>query len=54
MITWLSLAIIHGLQVVLVGRVSPGSSIRRVLVKEARLCAAMTVVVGVNNNYSFG
>ncbi|XP_029120056.1 protein kinase STUNTED isoform X1 [Elaeis guineensis] len=41
-------------KVVLVGRVSPGSSIRKVIVKEANLCAAMTVVVGVNKNYSFG
>nr|CAD1835657.1 unnamed protein product [Ananas comosus var. bracteatus] len=41
-------------QVILVGRVTPGSSIQKVLVKEAKLCAAMAVVVGANKNYSFG
>ncbi|XP_008813513.2 serine/threonine-protein kinase RIPK-like [Phoenix dactylifera] len=52
------LAVYEGLcnlkKVALVGRVSPGSSIRRVLVKEAKLCGARTAVVGVHNNYSFG
>uniref|UniRef100_A0ACD5XIP1 Uncharacterized protein n=1 Tax=Avena sativa TaxID=4498 RepID=A0ACD5XIP1_AVESA len=40
--------------IVLVGRVTPGSSIQKVLVKEAKLCAAMMVVIGANNKYSFG
>ncbi|XP_064962359.1 protein kinase STUNTED-like isoform X1 [Musa acuminata AAA Group] len=37
-------------QVVLVGRVSRGNSIRKVMVKEAKLCDAMKVVVGVNQH----
>ncbi|KAL6648482.1 hypothetical protein ACP70R_012706 [Stipagrostis hirtigluma subsp. patula] len=41
-------------EVVLVGRVTPGSSIQRELVKEAKLCAAMVVVIGANKKYSFG
>lgn len=41
-------------QIVLVGRVTPGSSIQKVLVKEAKLCAAMVVVIGANKKYSFG
>ncbi|KAJ4803208.1 Protein kinase superfamily protein [Rhynchospora pubera] len=41
-------------QIILVGRVTPGKSIQKVLVDEAKLCAAMTVVVGVNKNFSFG
>uniref|UniRef100_A0A1D1XH75 Receptor-like cytosolic serine/threonine-protein kinase RBK2 n=1 Tax=Anthurium amnicola TaxID=1678845 RepID=A0A1D1XH75_9ARAE len=41
-------------QVVLVGRVSRGNSIRKTLVKEAKLCSAMAVVVGVNKNNHFG
>ncbi|XP_072955095.1 protein kinase STUNTED-like [Typha angustifolia] len=41
-------------QITLVGRVTPGSSIQKVLVKEAKLCAAMAVLVGVNKNFSFG
>ncbi|PWZ57356.1 putative receptor-like serine/threonine-protein kinase [Zea mays] len=41
-------------QVVLVGRVTPGSSIQKELVKEAKLCAAMVVVLGANKKYSFG
>ncbi|XP_017700118.2 interleukin-1 receptor-associated kinase 4-like isoform X2 [Phoenix dactylifera] len=41
-------------KVVLVGRISPGNSIREVLVKEAKLCSAVTVVIGVNKNYSSG
>ncbi|XP_047089973.1 protein kinase STUNTED-like isoform X2 [Lolium rigidum] len=40
--------------IVLVGRVTPGSSIQKVLVKEAKLCAAMVVVIGANKKYSFG
>ncbi|XP_037425625.1 receptor-like kinase LIP2 isoform X1 [Triticum dicoccoides] len=40
--------------IVLVGRVTPGSSIQKVLVKEAKLCAAMVVVIGTNKKYSFG
>ncbi|XP_020154858.1 protein kinase STUNTED isoform X1 [Aegilops tauschii subsp. strangulata] len=40
--------------IVLVGRVTPGSSIQKVLVKEAKLCAAMAVVIGANKKYSFG
>jgi hypothetical protein len=34
--------------------VTPGSSIQKVLVKEAKLCAAMVVVIGANKKYSFG
>ncbi|CAL4930051.1 unnamed protein product [Urochloa decumbens] len=41
-------------EVVLVGRVTPGSSIQKELVKEAKLCAAMVVVLGANKKYSFG
>ncbi|XP_029123176.1 protein kinase STUNTED isoform X1 [Elaeis guineensis] len=41
-------------KVVLVGRISQGNSIPEVLVKEAKLYSAMTVVVGVNKNRSFG
>ena len=41
-------------QIVLVGRVTPGSSIQKELVKEAKLCAAMVVVLGANKKYSFG
>lgn len=41
-------------QVVLVGRVTPGSSIQKELVKEAKLCAAVVVVLGANKKYSFG
>jgi hypothetical protein len=41
-------------QIILVGRVTPGSSIQKVLVKEAKLCAAMVVVIGANKKYSFG
>ncbi|XP_066383281.1 protein kinase STUNTED-like [Miscanthus floridulus] len=41
-------------QVVLVGRVTPGISIQKELVKEAKLCAAMVVVLGANKKYSFG
>ncbi|XP_078173683.1 protein kinase STUNTED-like [Carex rostrata] len=41
-------------QIILVGRVTPGKSIQKVLVEEAKHCAAMTVVVGVNKNYSIG
>lgn len=40
--------------IILVGRVTPGSSIQKVLVKEAKLCAAMVVVIGANKKYSFG
>ncbi|KAF8718494.1 hypothetical protein HU200_025263 [Digitaria exilis] len=40
--------------VVLVGRLTPGSSIQKELVKEAKLCAAMVVVLGANKKYSFG
>lgn len=40
--------------IVLIGRVTPGSSIQKVLVKEAKLCAAMVVVIGTNKKYSFG
>lgn len=32
------------------GRVSRGNSIRKVMVKEAKLCDAMKVVVGVNQH----
>ncbi|KAL5211119.1 hypothetical protein ABZP36_006742 [Zizania latifolia] len=39
--------------IVLVGRVTLGSSIQKVLVKEAKLCAAMVVVIGANKKYSF-
>ncbi|URD96270.1 kinase family [Musa troglodytarum] len=41
-------------QVVLVGRVSRGNSIRKILVKEAKHCDAFKVVVGVNKYYSLG
>ncbi|GJN08508.1 hypothetical protein PR202_ga26437 [Eleusine coracana subsp. coracana] len=41
-------------EIVLVGRVTPGSSIQKELVKEAKLCAAMVVVLGANRKYSFG
>ncbi|WOL05942.1 putative receptor-like serine/threonine-protein kinase [Canna indica] len=41
-------------QVVLVGRVSRGKSIRKVLVREAKLCNAMKVIVGVNKHISLG
>ncbi|TVT99092.1 hypothetical protein EJB05_55561 [Eragrostis curvula] len=41
-------------EIVLVGRVTQGSSIQRELVKEAKLCAAMVVVLGANRKYSFG
>ncbi|RLN40359.1 putative proline-rich receptor-like protein kinase PERK11 [Panicum miliaceum] len=41
-------------EIVLVGRVTPGSSIQKELVKEAKLCAAMVVVLGANKKYSFG
>ncbi|CAA6655993.1 unnamed protein product [Spirodela intermedia] len=41
-------------QVVLVGKVAKGSSIRKTLVKEARLCSAGAVVVGVNKGTPFG
>ncbi|KAJ1298023.1 hypothetical protein BS78_01G422200 [Paspalum vaginatum] len=41
-------------EVVLVGRVTPGSSIQKELVKEAKLCAAVVVVLGANKKYSFG
>ncbi|CAL9782691.1 unnamed protein product [Musa acuminata subsp. burmannicoides] len=41
-------------QVVLVGRVARGNSIRKALVKEAKLCAAMKVIVGVNKHSSIG
>ncbi|WOL07293.1 putative receptor-like serine/threonine-protein kinase [Canna indica] len=41
-------------QVALVGRVSRGNSIRKVLVKEAKLCDAMKVVVGINKHCSLG
>ncbi|CAN6284981.1 unnamed protein product [Urochloa humidicola] len=41
-------------EVVLVGRVTQGSSIQKELVKEAKLCAAMVVVLGANKKYSFG
>lgn len=40
--------------IILVGRVTPGSSIQKVLVKEAKLSAAMMVVIGANKKYSFG
>uniref|UniRef100_A0A0D9VRR7 Protein kinase domain-containing protein n=1 Tax=Leersia perrieri TaxID=77586 RepID=A0A0D9VRR7_9ORYZ len=40
--------------IVLVGRVTPGSSIQKVLVKEAKHCGAMVVVIGANKKYSFG
>ncbi|KAK8446362.1 hypothetical protein SEVIR_9G477200v4 [Setaria viridis] len=41
-------------EIVLVGRATPGSSIQKELVKEAKLCAAMVVVLGANKKYSFG
>ncbi|URD98041.1 kinase family [Musa troglodytarum] len=41
-------------QVVLVGRVSRGNSIRKVMVKEAKLCDAMKVVVGVTQHCALG
>ncbi|RWW38821.1 hypothetical protein BHE74_00055904 [Ensete ventricosum] len=41
-------------QVALVGRVSRGNSIRKVMVKEAKLCDAMKVVVGVNQHCALG
>jgi hypothetical protein len=34
--------------------VTPGSSIQKELVKEAKLCAATVVVLGANRKYSFG
>ncbi|XP_062210528.1 protein kinase STUNTED-like [Phragmites australis] len=40
-------------EIVLVGRVTPGSSIQKELVKEAKLCAAMVVVLGASKKYSF-
>ncbi|XP_065039971.1 protein kinase STUNTED-like [Musa acuminata AAA Group] len=40
-------------QVVLVGRIARGSSIRRALVKEAKQCAAIKVVVGMKKKSSF-
>ncbi|KAJ0969929.1 hypothetical protein J5N97_022806 [Dioscorea zingiberensis] len=52
------LAVYEGLcslkQVVLVGRVSRGNSIRRVLVREAKLNTAKAVVVGSNKTCKFG
>lgn len=41
-------------KVILAGRVAIGNSIKRNLVEEAELCAAKSVVVGANKNYSFG
>ncbi|KAL6867519.1 hypothetical protein ACP4OV_015543 [Aristida adscensionis] len=41
-------------EIVLVGRVTPASSIQKELVKEAKLCAAIVVVIGANKKYSFG
>ncbi|KAK8945973.1 Proline-rich receptor-like protein kinase PERK13 [Platanthera guangdongensis] len=41
-------------KIVLVGRTVGGNSIKKVLVKEAENCAARTMVVGTNKNYSFG
>ncbi|XP_064965436.1 protein kinase STUNTED-like isoform X2 [Musa acuminata AAA Group] len=40
-------------QVVLVGKIARGSSIRRALVKEAKQCAAIKVVVGMKKKSSF-
>ncbi|KAH7663226.1 Non-specific serine/threonine protein kinase protein [Dioscorea alata] len=52
------LAVYEGLcslkQVVLVGRISRGNSIRRVLVREAKLNTAKAVVVGANKTCKFG
>ncbi|KAJ3682461.1 hypothetical protein LUZ60_015034 [Juncus effusus] len=41
-------------KIIVVGRVITGKSIQKVLVNEAKLCAAMTMVVGVNKTYSIG
>ncbi|XP_062216230.1 protein kinase STUNTED-like [Phragmites australis] len=41
-------------EIVLVGRVTPGNSIQKELVKEAKHCAAMVVVLGANRKYSIG
>lgn len=41
-------------KVILAGRIARGNSIKRILVKEAELCAAKTVVVGENKSFSFG
>ncbi|KAL5995662.1 hypothetical protein ACLOJK_025729 [Asimina triloba] len=38
----------------LVGQVSGGKSIRKVLVREAKLCGATTVVVGISKHNAFG
>lgn len=41
-------------KVILAGRIARGNSVKRILVKEAELCAAKTVVLGTNRNFSFG
>lgn len=41
-------------QLILVGRICQGRSIQRVLVREAELCGAAIVVVGVGKNFAFG
>lgn len=41
-------------KVILAARIARGNSIKRTLVKEAELCAAKTVVLGANKNFSFG
>ncbi|XP_020581756.1 proline-rich receptor-like protein kinase PERK3 [Phalaenopsis equestris] len=41
-------------KVILAGRIARGNSIKRILVKEAELCAAKAVVLGANKNFSFG
>ncbi|XP_020691430.1 serine/threonine-protein kinase RIPK [Dendrobium catenatum] len=41
-------------KIILAGRVARGSSIKKVLVKEAEICLAKAVVVGANKNFSLG
>ncbi|PKU78166.1 Proline-rich receptor-like protein kinase PERK13 [Dendrobium catenatum] len=41
-------------QIILGGRMARGSSVKRILVKEAEFCAAKTVVLGASKNFSFG
>ncbi|XP_020704465.1 probable serine/threonine-protein kinase PBL23 [Dendrobium catenatum] len=41
-------------KIILGGRMARGSSVKRILVKEAEFCAAKTVVLGASKNFSFG
>ena len=46
--------LVIGIQIKLEGQISWGNSIRKVLVREAKLCAAKALIVGMGKFNAFG